>query len=250
LVEVVVKLLAGVVGFFLSLFQIQPNVQAEPRELFSTSAPVTLGGQTAAVPVQIFAETIESVEPRLRIGARAVLDDLLAKAALFLEEEIRRRDRGCRERWSAWDGSAAVRDGALHGKVTARAEKWICEKVLGSELKTRVAEETATVHVALTPSIENGVLKVELSGFRVDDLSQLLRDFGLEGYLRASVEAELRKINADPAIMDLPAPLKEIGYAYESVVLRTADGIATADLTIMGPNDPVALLAAVAKLLR
>lgn len=244
------KLLAGfAIPLCLVLFT-PAVVRAEPTKMFSATPAAPVGDRTVTLPVTIFGETIESPEPRFRVSARTGLTDLLPEIAAFLQDQIRNKDRGCRERWSAWNGAARIQDGALQATVTARVEKWACETLLGREIKTRLARETGTIHAALVPEVVDGRLQVTLHGFRVDDLSRLSREFGVETFLRGRLETELQKVNGDAAITDLPAPLKEIGYAYDAIVLRTEDATPVAEVAIIGPNDPVALISAIAKLAR
>ena len=232
---------------FVLTFLVFNPAAAEPTRLFYANITVKVTDLETKVPVTLFAQTQDQSSDVLQLTAIALLEDLLPIIATAIEKEINKRHRGCRERWSAWDGEVQIVDGMVSAKVTVRVEKWTCENVLGKDVKARLARETATVRLLLQPSVVDGRLQAQLSGFSIDDLSTLLRQLGLEQFLRSWVVAELDRFNQDPAQNTLPDWLSSLGFQYEKVVLETASGAPVARVSIVGPNNLVGLFLAAAK---
>lgn len=216
---------------------LSPLAYSQPLTLFDGSAKIDLFAKPTLLPLRVVADQQSEGGGTLTLRARANVSALLPIISNQITAAIAANDKGCTERWSAWNGAASVKNSAFHLTVTVRLESWVCGLI-----KTRLARETGTVHASVKPSIRHGHLQFELVSFRIDDLGTLSRAFGLESIARREVEKMIAAVNSDPAYYHPPAPFVAAGFAYSDVGFETTEGVAFLFAAVDGPTDVGALL--------
>ena len=223
-------------------------VAAQQLTLFERSLNIQVFGERVPVLVKMSAAQPTASDKTLSIKVQAEVSKILALAGKKLVALIAANHKGCKERWSAWNGAVQTGAGKLDASVTVRVEKWACKRVLGNELKTRLARETATLHASAKPIVRGGHLQLQVTAFRIDGLGAISRTFGVEARVRRELDKVITELNANPAFQSLPPELSSLGFAYESVELVSGGGRAYLHVAIDGPNDIATVLKLVAEL--
>jgi len=163
-------------------------------EIPPVSAPLEIGGQT--VTITLAGELSASPQApgpgdqTFNFNLRADLGDLQNKLTPILQAELNKSER-CGDRISLQSASLAPVPPTANLALGVHFEKWICIKSLGDAAK-KLTGGDATIHVILTPHLENtesGVQSVRLDA----DIATIEADGPLGEALRSgSVGAALR----------------------------------------------------------
>ena len=74
-------------------------------------------------------------------------------------------------------------------------------------------------------------------------MNETLRSIGGEILLQNLLVEAIERFNRDPKLTMLPQPLTDAGFAYHDISAGGAGlGASTLRVSIVGPNDPVALV--------
>lgn len=201
--------------------------------------PLRVAGSVIDLPIEMRAE---AVDDDLKVSADAPLSQVVPLAQAELVRALSALPSDCQNRLSHLGTSLQPRQGHLSVSITMRYERWECGKILGAELKTKIARETATIHADLAPTVAEGRLQLRMTAFRVSDLSDFARAFGLDRRLRDAVQSEIAKLNSNPEYTTLPAPMAAEGFAYDNVALQLRDGQPWLSAAIKGPNNGLSVL--------
>ena len=231
-----------VLGFFTGFWALMSQAQSAENEILSTTTTIDVVGKPVSVPISLLAQTTDEGS-QLAITALAKMNAVLGAIGPVMESAVDERHRGCRERWDGSNGVARIDGDVLFVAVTIRVEKWVCEDLLVDELKTRIGRETARLKARLRPRVVDGAIRIEMSTLEIENLSQLAQEFGVEKMLRDALQKELDEFNQDPERTRLPQELSDIGFSYHDIQLQGGEQ-ATARVSIIGPNDTVAVLIA------
>lgn len=236
--------------FFMSL-SLQ-SAAATRMELWKSSIDANLFGETSSIPIDLSAMVPDNANTQLRISAEAIVTNLLPIASRALERIAAANHRGCRERWSAWDGRVSAtgsphRNGALNAQVTIRVEIWLCK----SPLKTRLGRETATVNAKVRPVVRDGRLQLKLVGFDIRGLGEISRVLGVKKKVRRALRDKIAELNGDPGFHSPVPELVEAGYSFENIGVGIVDGKDSVLVArIAGPNDSGSLLNLMSSLIK
>jgi len=212
-------------------------------QLYSGSFETGFPGNNGAYPFKVYGELFGNSNSQLRIRTEVESTELLLGLGKLLESEIRKNDKGCRERWSAWDGSASIQNNSLKLRVTTKVEKWACEKVFGSQFKTILGQETGTVHVTLKPEVAAGGVEVRMTDFYISGLGKIARQLGAEQKVKQALLQEIVKFNKDPSRATLPKAFSDLDFVYEDISLRK-DKLS---ISFTGPNRLLELISLIAQ---
>ena len=210
--------------------------RAEPIEFARNVADIKIFDASVAVPWWLSAETHPTVSGALRISGVAEIGPVLDALEKGLVAELARQSDGCETRVKAYDPTARIKeDGRLAVAVTARYERWLCQKVLGRNLTTKLASETGRLRAEVAPEVISGRVQVRLMAFQIDGLSEISRMLNVEDSLRKDLQKAADDFNRDLAATALPHEVALEGFAYEHVAWSGApEWRLTA--TIAGPD--------------
>ena len=221
------------------------NHSLAENSLLKTTIDVDIAGRSIATPLEL---TGDQQGNSFIVSAQADISDLSIHAAAALQDAINRKG-DCEQRWSAWDTQAAVSGDALSVVSIIRVEQWLCKKVLGTEVKTKLGRETGRVEAHVTPLIADGRPQLKLAHFRIHDLGPVAKALGVESFVRRELEKEIDKINANPKLTEAPSVFGQSGYRYhQAEVRRGPDNRSYLAASIIGPNDALALAKLIAAL--
>jgi hypothetical protein len=163
---------------------------------------------TLAIRSEVTLANLPAGGIRVGIRARASLDDLQAKGPNVLRA-IAKKDSDCRTRWSFPNiPPIVIQDGRLGIEGRVHAEKWLCEKVLGNEVKTRLVSVTADFVVTLRPvhtesevAVSATIEKLDLGSGVPDDLEREVKR-RLSASLSQALAGDDKKLKFPPEIAD------------------------------------------------
>jgi len=212
-------------------------------QIYSGSFETDIFEHNGSYPFEIYGEIFGNTNSQLRIRTEIKSKEILLGLGKLLESEIRKNDNGCKERWSAWGGAASIQSNSLKLRVTTKIEKWACEKVFGSLFKTKLAQETGTIHVTIKPEVVAGGVEVRVTDFFIKDLGEIARQLGAEQKVKQALLLEIDKFNKDPNRAALPNEFSDLDFVYEDISLRK-DKLS---LSFTGPNRLLELISLIAQ---
>lgn len=204
--------------FIFLLCSISSGVKAN-TVIYSDEVKFSMLASEIRFPVKVSASKLEASPSTLQLLGYVDIQGVLSSIGPFMEREIEDMDNGCRERWSASNGNAEIKGGLIQLSVNIKAEKWLCERVLGKEVSTRLFRESGVIKASMQFGIVKGRIHLSLEGFKIDGLGRLARDFGVEKVARKSLQQEVSRFNVDAEKTSLPKEIEDLGYAYESIAL-------------------------------
>lgn len=225
------------------------SVTAQEISLFDQSLEIEIFDQQTLIDLQVSA-AISSTEDSLELKAEGEITIPLKLAARKLVEQVTAKNGDCEERWSAWDSSVFIAGDTLRASITVKVEKWLCKHVLGKELKTWLAQETATFHASIKPRVLNQQLKLEITDFQIDDLGSILRALNVEQHIARELEKIISEVNQNDSFRQLPSELSELGFGYNDIQLANNAGRNYLRVSISGPNNVSSVLKLVAELVK
>jgi hypothetical protein len=184
----------------------------ESIELPPFTAEVAVAGQTLHLPVAV---AVEPAANTLHIRIQTGLGDLQRNLTPILAAAANRDER-CGERLAVRSAALDPDAPAANLSAVVHVERWVCGKAFGTEVKKRLVNGDATLHVRLTPEVvESRSVRLAAEVVSIDaegELGEMLRSPALGGSLRekirGSVESALQK--ALDFHRDLPPPLQDL----------------------------------------
>ena len=211
-------------------------------EVYSGDQDVRILDTPRTIPFKIYASYIDN-HSRLHLVAEAQLNSVLPDVGKFLEQQIARNDKGCRERWKAWEGKADTTDSAIYLEVSAKVEKWACERILDTDVKTIIARESGTLRGMFVPVIKNGSLQLLLRDFRIDGMGPIGKAFKVEEKLENSLKEKLNELNQELAENMLPKEMTDLGFQLDNVIIQDR----SLSFSVTGPNRLIELISTLNK---
>lgn len=208
-------------------------------QLFEGLLPIRIERAEVSLPIRANIKTLDNGQ--LAITAEAELSPVLPAATSALRSAISAFPGNCEHRLSLKSTDVSVPGETLEVRIGLRYELWVCRRVLGNEIKTKILRESGTLRGWLKPRVSNGRLQLKLQQFRVDGLGEVSKWLNVEDRIRREVEAAITKLNRDPKFADLPDTLRNAGFAYKSVALSN-DGMPKLAVAIAGPGGVLTLL--------
>ncbi|MGD1070762.1 MAG: hypothetical protein ABSB15_11530 [Bryobacteraceae bacterium] len=165
------------------------NVSGQPIAL-------TISGAVSEAPAAGRGEIAQSFNFNLRADLRDFQDHLTP----LLQSELNQSNR-CGERMSVEQADIVPAAPAAHLTVRVHFEKWVCLKAFGKENAKRLVGGDGTVHMVLTPSVEQGGaqgatvrLDAEVGNIEADgSLGELLRSGSVGAALREKIRDAILK---------------------------------------------------------
>lgn len=175
---------------------------------------LTLSGELSASP-----ETPDNRDQAFNLNLRLDLGDFQAHLTPFLQAELNKSEH-CGDRVSIQNATLAPAAPRGNLAVQLHFEKWICIKALGQNNAKKLIGGDATVHVFLTPLIENSAAPGQIPGQTAPQTAPQT----------ARLDADIDTIDADGPLGELlrsgsvgPALRDKIREALQKAVRKSTD---------------------------
>ena len=220
--------------------------KAGASELLSRDLDVNVFKEDVIIPLTVSA-TEESMDGNiLRVSAHANVTDVLPIMGRQVKQLILDQNSDCKFRVTSSDPEIEIVDNGISIEVTSTAEVWICT----SFVKKKLVQETGTIIAAISPSVKNGSLHLNLAKFDVRDLSKVSDMLGIEKQLKKKFLGLLDDFNRDQEVSALPKVLQDHGFVYSNAALEnTYRDRQTLIMEVEGPNNGLTLLKVIAALI-
>ncbi len=207
--------------------------------IYSGPVPVTVQGQKAVLPVEVFASAARHDGDLLTLHAQTNVNDLRSVLLHQLRRLAKERATSCELRLSIHDASIRLAQNRIYIASGMNAEVWLCTNLL----ETAIGTSSFTAEIGVAPSVRSGRLHLSAVSLSVDGMNETLRSIGGEILLQNLLVEAIERFNRDPKLTMLPQPLIDAGFAYHDISVGGAGlGASTLRVSIVGPNDPVALV--------
>ncbi len=218
---------------------------AEDTLIYQGPVPVKLRGEAATVPVALFASPATGQSDQIQLHAHTNVGDLRPILLSQLRRLADERVNACELRLSVLDAVPHLGEGQIYLAATLQAEIWLCTNLL----KTVLGSDSFTLTLGVVPEVRAGRLYLTPGTVSTSGMDETVRTIGGELLLQRLFTEAIARFNTDPKLTSLPAELEAAGYRYHAVTTGNRQiGANTLRISIIGPNDLVTLLAALANL--
>lgn len=225
-----------------SLALIGPAI-AQDTLIYQGPVPVKFQGETANLPVALFASPVADQADQIQLHAHTNVNDLRPILLNQLRKLADERLSACELRLAVHDAVPRLSDRQIVLKAALQAEIWLCTDLL----KTVIGSDTFTLDIGVVPEVRAGRLHLTPGSVTVDGMDETVRSIGGEVLLQRLMVEAISRFNRNPKLTSLPEALGAAGYSYHAVTTGDAQiGPSTLRVSIIGPNDLVSLLATLA----
>ncbi len=194
------------------------------QKIYDEPTTVNLAGRPVIADIEFHADRAAAQRGDLKLALVTDVTKFVTQTEDDLENWIAARRSRCGERWRSGQPRISFPDNAIRFSIYLEIEYWSCG-LRGQGNPTRLAQETGSIDVALTPYVENGKLQARLDLFELSEQTGLSKYLPLEFVVRRALDQELTKLNDNPKFYRAPEPLSGEGFVYEGIsAAETRDG--------------------------
>lgn len=218
---------------------------AQDTLIYQGPVPVKFQGETANLPVALFASPVADQADQIQLHAHTDVNDLRPVLLRQLRKLADERLNACELRLAVLDAVPRLSARQIVLKASLQAEIWLCTDLL----KTVIGSDSFTLDIGVVPEVRAGRLHLTPGSVTVDGMDETIRSIGGEMLLQRLMVDAVSRFNSNPKLTSLPEPLGTAGYSYHAVTTGNAQiGPSTLRVSIIGPNDLVALLGTLANM--
>jgi hypothetical protein len=211
--------------------------------IYQGPVPVKLKGETISLPVSLFASSRPEQSDQLQLHAHTNVNELRPVLRRQLSRLADEKANTCELRLSVLDASSRLGENQIFVSATLQAEIWLCTTIL----QTVIGKDTFTIEIGAIPEVRSGRLHLDPGSLTVSDMDETLRAIGGELLLQQIYVEAINRFNNNPKLTGLPPKLAAAGYSYRNVVTGSdVIGPSTLRVSIVGPNDLIALAKTIA----
>jgi hypothetical protein len=193
---------------------VAPPAGYEP--IYDAPTRVNMGGRPVTADIALYADKKAAAQGDLRLVLMTDVTDFIGDVEKDLEKWAAAHQERCGQRWRAGDPLIEFPPNAIRFALAVELELWTCGWN-GQSDPSRLALEGGTVDATLIPSVVDGRLQASLGEFSIDQRTGVSKYLPLEFVIKAILDQEIKKLNANPKFYKAPRPFIDEGFVYQSI---------------------------------
>lgn len=220
-------------------------VAAQDTLIYRGPVPIKIQGETTNLPIALFASQMPEQSEQIQLHAHTDIGDLRPMLLNQLRKLAKDKIDACELRLSVLDAATHLSQSQIFLTATLQAEIWLCTSLL----ETAIGSDSFTLEIGVTPDVRAGRLHLTPGSVTAHGMDETVRSIGGELLLQRLVQEGINRFNNNPKLTSLPEKLGTAGYSYHAVTAGNSQiGQNTLRISIIGPNDLVALVSTLANL--